>query len=350
MSLTLGLALAALALLVGLGLHAWWSARRARPLEGPPAASGGAGADGQRIEPALDSGTTSHPLAEEGATIALVPARRPGRLDALIDAIVSMPVEAPVSGELAVSHLPASWRAGSKPIHIEGLNAETGEWEVPRQGCRYGEFQAGVQLASRSGALNEIEYSEFVQKAQAFAEGVGAMADFPDMLDVIARARELDGFATPLDAQLALTLRAGGVAWSVGYVAQCSARHGFVGGALPGRLVLPGAEEGAPPVLVLSFDPQAALADEAHQAVVREVTLSLDVPQTEEVAEPFPAWHRVATALAAEMHATPVDDQGAPVTLQAYAAIGKELTQLYRRLESRDLAAGSPAARRLFSG
>ena len=36
-------------------------------------------------------------------------------------------------------------------------------------------------------------------------------------------------------------------------------------------------------------------------------------------------------------------------TFRAFAAIGGELAQLYRTLEARDLAAGSPAARRLFS-
>jgi hypothetical protein len=55
------------------------------------------------------------------------------------------------------------------------------------------------------------------------------------MLDVVARARELDGLASPLDAQLTVTLRANSVAWSVGYVQQCAARQGFVPGALPGR-------------------------------------------------------------------------------------------------------------------
>jgi hypothetical protein len=79
------------------------------------------------------------------------------------------------------------------------------------------------------------------------------------------------------------------------------------------------------------------------------VQLSLDVAQTEEAAEPFPTWHRVATALASEMDAWLVDDQGRAVTLHAFDAIGKELQQLYRSLESRDLAAGSVAARRLFS-
>ena len=108
---------------------------------------------------------------------------------------------------MVLAHLPPTRRAGSKPFLIEGLNADTGEWEPPAAGQRYGEFQAGVQLANRSGALNEIEYSEFVQKVQAFADAIGAMPDFPDMLDVVARARELDAFAGEHDAQLAVHLQ-----------------------------------------------------------------------------------------------------------------------------------------------
>lgn len=345
MNLTVSLALLGAAVLVALGLQGWWSSRRAGPKRAElPAAAG------ERVEPTLGALAAAAP-GGDSAALRVPASRKPARLDALIDVIVPMTLETPVSGELAIAHLPPSRRAGTKPMHIEGLDTESGDWDVPAHGRTYGELQAGVQLANRSGALNEIEYSEFVQKVQGFAEGVNAMPDFPDMLEVVARARELDNFASPLDAQLALVLRANSVAWSVGYLQQCASRHGFVPGALPGRLVLPGGEEGAPPMLVLSFDPQAALADNPQdpQAAVREVTLSLDVPQTAEAAEPFPTWHRMITALADDMDATAVDDQGTPVTLHAYDAIGKELSVLYRALESRDLAAGSAAARRLFS-
>ena len=47
-------------------------------------------------------------------------------------------------------------RFADKPFLIEGLNSETGEWEALQSSERYGEFQAGVQLANRTGALNEI--------------------------------------------------------------------------------------------------------------------------------------------------------------------------------------------------
>ena len=275
-------------------------------------------------------------------------ARRGPRIDALIDAIAALAVEAPVSGDTVLAHLPPSRRAGSKPMLVEGLNAESGQWEPPQAGARYGELQAAVQLANRSGALNEIEYSEFVQKVHAFADAIGAVPDFPDMLDVVARARELDAFASPHDATLTVHLQANSVAWSVGYLHQCAERHGFVPGALPGRLVLPSADDGAPPVLVLSFDAQAALSDDAQLAPVRQLTLTLDVAQTPEAAEPFAVWQQAIRALAEDMDAAAVDDQGRPVTLMHYTTIADELTTLYRALESRDMAAGSALARRLF--
>ena len=199
-----------------------------------------------------------------------------------------------------------------------------------------------MQLASRTGALNEIEYSEFVQRMQTFADAVGAGMDPPDMLDVMARARELDAFASQHDAQLAVHLHARGAAWSVGYIQQHARRHGFVPGVVAGRLVYPSAEEGAPPVLTLTFDSQAALADEPDRAAVRDVTLAFDVPQTDASVEPFKAWQAAAQALAVGMDADIVDDDGRPLSGGGFAAIGAELGALYAALEARELAAGTP--------
>jgi hypothetical protein len=342
MNLTTALILTAAGVVLALAAHGWWSARRARPRS---AAGIAQATPVERVEPTLGELPTSLPVAEPAAP---GPRRASARLDALIDAIATLALEAPVTGETVLAHLPPSRRAGGKPLHVEGLNAETGTWEAPVPNARYGELQAGVQLANRSGALNEIEYSEFVQKIQAFADAIGAAPDFPDMLDVVARARELDGFAGPNDANLTVHLQANSVAWSVGYVRQCAERHGFVPGALPGRLVLPSAEDGAPPVLVLSFDAQAALSDDPQLAAVRRLTLTLDVAQTPEAAEPFAAWQQSIRALAEDMDATAVDDEDRPITLQHYTTIAAELTNLYRALESRDMAAGSAVARRLF--
>ncbi len=343
MSLGTALALFGAVVLLALALHGWWSTRRVAPRPAP-AAEG----SGERVEPSMN-----HAVAAVEAEPAALrqPPRRVPRLDALIDALVPMALDAPISGDMALQHLPPSRRAGGKPFYIEGLDAETGTWEPLAPGRRYGELQAGVQLASRSGPLTEIEFSEFVQKVQAYADAVGASTDVPDMLDVVARARELDALASPLDVQLTITLRTNGVAWSVPFVQQVASRQGLVPAA-PGRLVLPAEEEGAPPVLVLAVDAQAALAamaGDAQAAPVRQCTLTLDVPQTPSSAEPFPAWHLIGKQLADDLDATAGDDQGEPISLHAFAAIGKELDEIYTRLEALDLAAGSTAARRLFS-
>ena len=346
-SLTVALAALGGVVLAAVVAHGAWQARKA----GPKRAAIDPGAPRpEPIEPVLGSAMVRDAAelppagAEPRASRRLLP-----RLDALIDAIAPLTVEAPVSGEVVLMHMPTTRRAGSKPFFIEGLNAETGEWEPAAAGQRYGELQAGVQLANRTGALNEIEYSEFVQKVQAFAETVGAMADFPDMLDVVARARELDAFASDHDAQLAVHLQARSAAWSVGYIQQHASRHGFVAGVVPGRLVLPSTDEGAPPVLTLTFDSQAAFAEDPNKAAVRDVTLSFDVPQTDPKGEPFVAWQASAQALSLGMDAAIVDDAGRPLSPEGFAAIGRELGQLYSQLETRDLAAGSAAARRLFS-
>ncbi len=358
MTLATALAIAAGAVLLALALHGWWRVRRARPRISEAHSRFLASTLDKRPEPTLDA-----PSPHDGDTVpgeapapepALRPpaARRSPRLDALIDALVPLALDTPVSAEFVLLHAPPTRRAGSKPFYIEGLDTETGQWEPITAGRRYGELQAGVQLASRSGPVNEIEYSEFVQKVEALAEALGARAEPPDMLEVVARARELDGLAAPLDAQLAITLKSRGVAWSVGFVQQVAQRAGLKAGAVPGRWVLPSDEDGAPPVLVLSLDAQAALAaadDAAPPTAVREVWLSLDVPQTPAAVEPFPAWHLLSKQLCDELDATACDDQGQPLTLHAFDTIGREIDQLYGRLEQLGLPAGSLAARRLFS-
>jgi hypothetical protein len=138
------------------------------------------------------------------------------------------------------------------------------------------------------GALNEIEFSEFVMKAQAFADAINAAPEFPDMLQEVARARELDQFASDHDAQLAFQLRARQAAWSPGYLQQNAARLGFVPGALPGRMVLPAGAAGLSPVLGLGYDTQAALSDDPEQSAIRELSLSLDVAHVPRAEQPAP--------------------------------------------------------------
>ena len=272
------------------------------------------------------------------------PEKRPG-LDALIDVITPLNLDNVVSGDAVIAALPSTRRVGSKPFAVEGLSDVTGEWESPRAGQRYHTLQAGVQLANRAGALNDIEFSEFVGKAQAFADAVGAGTDFPDMRGEVARGRELDAFASGHDAQLGFTLRARRSAWSPGYVAQHAAQHGFVPGVLPGRMVLPGSVAGQAPILSLSFDAQAAMAEDPEQSALREINLSLEVTHVPRSEQPFVRMRQVAQALAEAMDGVITDDAGQPLSTDTMDQIGSDLESLYDALDGHDLSAGSPQAR-----
>ena len=279
---------------------------------------------------------------------AFAPERRAG-LDPLIDVIAPLQLEHVVSGDAALAALPPTRRAGSKPFAIEGWSETAQQWETPQPGQRYQAFQAGVQLANRVGALNEIEFSEFVVKAQAFADAINAAPDFPDMLQEVARARELDQFASDHDAQLAFMLRARQAAWSPGYVQQNAARLGFVPGAMPGRLVLPASTPGLPPLLTLSFDTAAALAEDPEQSAIRDITLSLDVAQVHRAEQPFARLREVAKALCETMDGVLCDQNGTPLPAMTMDPIAADLELLYDQLDGRELSAGSVLARRLFS-
>lgn len=307
-------------------------------------------ADGDATDPVDEQAPVRTPVTTPVTlnTVVNAPEKRPG-LDALIDVIAPLLLEGPVSGEALLAAMPGTRRVGSKPFAVEGQSEVSGEWEAPRPGQRYHALQVGVQLANRAGALNDIEFSEFVVKAQAFADAVGAAPDFPDMRAEVARARELDAFASGHDAQLGFTLRARRSAWSPGYVAQNAARLGFVAGVLPGRMVLPGSVAGQAPILSLAFDSQAAMAEDPEQSALREIALSLEVTHVPRSEQPFVRMRQVAAALAEAMEGVVTDDAGQMLSADTMDGIGADLESLYDALDSHDLAAGSPQARRLFS-
>jgi ZipA, C-terminal FtsZ-binding domain len=351
--LQIALLLIGLVVLVAMAIYNGWRTRQSLPKtmrERPT---------GPRQEPRLEGEEPAMAEASEEASTeapalvadplpVIVPERRLG-LDDLIDSIAPLIIEHPVSGDALLAALPGTRRVGSKPFAVEGLNDATQDWEHPRAGERYSALQVGIQLANRSGPLNEIEFSEFVVKTQAYADAVGAAVDFPDMRTEVSRARELDAFASQHDAQLGFVLRAGRAAWSPGFVVQTASQMGFVAGAVPGRLVLPSQRVGHSPVLSLLFDSQVAMAEESDQAAVRELQLLLDVTRVPREDRAFVQLCQVARALATAMEGQVTDDNGRLLTQETIDAIGRDLEGLYDELDARDLSAGSDQARRLFA-
>ncbi len=367
-NLQIGLAVLGAIILAALLIHGSWTSRKSVPRQAEPLLSqqeldalGVDASDPKFLADPKSPTFSDELLAAQNAygtlgsepnvngAIAGFKVSKQWMMDPLIDVITQIDIDAPVSGDAALQAFPTSRRIGTKIFSVEGLNAETGEWEPMQAGQRYSAFQSGIQLANRGGALNEIEFSEFVIKTQSFADHFNATPEFPDMLEVIGRARELDQFATDHDAQLSFTIKALESAWSPGYVHQHAAQLGFVAGSIAGRLVVASEVIGNPPVLSLIYDSRAALADDPKLAAINEISLLLDVTHVPSQLSPFPLMCQVAQKLASDMDGLITDDNGQPLTQNSMQIIERDLGHLYTALEQRDLAAGSVQARRLFS-
>ena len=346
---TFQLALLALgaALLVAIWVYNRWQSRRHEPRQ--PRAQSARMDDAVNVEPVLLEPVLDTSSDEPLSGVAVPMVERKAQLDPLIDTLATIELDHPVSGEAVLAALPPTRRIGSKPFAVEGGALEDGQWSAVLPQMRYSALQCGLQMANRTGPMNDIEYSEFVVKSQALAEALGGVAHCADMLQEVARARELDQFAGDHDAQLAFTLVARGAAWSPGYIQQNAARFGFVAGSLPGRLVLPSAQMGMPPVLSMAFDTQAALADEPEHSAVRKLIISLDVPQVPQSEEAFARLCEVSRGLAQAMEGLLTDGAGHALEDSTLAHIASDLEQLYKVLAARELPAGSAAARRLFA-
>ena len=359
-SLQEGLAtVGALIIAAVLGYNGWqsWQLRRRRARsevdEPPPVDPFPATTPQERVEPGLDDEPLpATPVAGDAAR-----GRAPApRIDPLIDAIASFVFEQPVPGESLQQRLPRSARAGAKPLLFEGRNAHSADWELLRPAERYSELQAAVQLASRSGALNAIEYSEFVTKCHALGEALGVAADLPDMAEVLEQAREVDAFAASHDAQLSINLQAQGVAWGLDFLLQQAQACGFTSLAAGRMALLESLDEAQPSgdtprryaVVQLQFDAHAELAGDPSMPVAR-ATLLLDVPHVPQALQPFARMRDAARRLADALGARQVDDNGAALSPAALDQIDLQLQQLYAALESRGLGAGTPAAQRLFA-
>jgi hypothetical protein len=269
---------------------------------------------------------------------AVVPARR-SPLDAVIDCIVPLTLDAPLRGEKVNAAFQQLHLVGGKPVRVVGLN-ETGEWEAVAVGGIYTALQVGVQLATRAGALSELEFSELATRLDQISDELDASAELPEMPDTIARARALHQQVQEFDAQLSINVRANNAPWMVTTLKPALQRQGME--LRPdGRLVMPDGEGG----LLFSVSTNANPADDTSQ----QITLLLPVALVAPDRGGFKAMTAFAKSLASRLSATVVDDDGQPLTDAVLASIAEQVVDFYRAMERAGIPAGSARAQRLFA-
>ena len=260
-------------------------------------------------------------------------------VDPLIDCLLPLSLEAPVRGDKILPVLQTLRLVGNKPVHFIGLHVN-GDWEPITHGGVYTKMQGGVQLASRSTALNELEYSELVTRLRGVADEIGAEPEVPDMMEVMAEARTLHRFVAGHDAQLGVNLHTNGAPWAIATLLVALEKQGF--DVRPdGRFVMPDGDGGH----LFSLSTNVTLAEETTP----RLTLLLDVPCVAPARDGFGAMVACAKALVGRLDATIVDDYNQALSDAALAEIAGQVHEFYQEMDAADIPAGSTRALRLFS-
>lgn len=306
-----------------------------RPLE--PAAA-------PAITPTTSIAATDSEPVEPTITITKPAATPPSELadrivDPLIDCLIPLNLEGAVRGDKILPILQTLRLVGTKPVHYIGL-AVSGDWEPIVHGGVYTKLQAGVQMATRTTALNEIEYSDLVTRLRTVSDEIGAEPEVPDMIDVMAEARTLHRFVAGHDAQLGVNLLANSGPWAISTLIGALENQGF--DVRPdGRFAMPDGEGG----LLFTLTTNVTLGADTTS----RLTLLLDVPCVSPARDGFGAMVACARSLVGRLDATIVDDSDQPLLDPALLEINGQVLEFYQEMEASDIPAGSNRAMRLFS-
>lgn len=288
-------------------------------------------------EPVMPS-DLSNPATVEAIPSSRVPVRDLS-VDDMIDCPVEIMLEAPVRGDKVLPKLQSLRHVGNKPVHFIG-QLEDGEWETITYRGIYHRLRAGIQLANRSTALNELEYSEFITRLRQVADEMNAELEVLDMDEVIAAARSLHEFVAEYDAQLSVNIRANSEPWAVNTLLSALERQGF--DLRPdGRLVMPDGDGG----ILFSLSMNVEMASETTECL----TLLLDVPRVAPVRDGFSAMAACAKMLSSRLDGTVVDDSNHPLSDTALEEIAAQVYAFYEHMDTANIPAGSVRALRLFS-
>lgn len=300
----------------------------ATPEHGAPAVAPGITEDAAPVAP-VRSADAGVPPSELATSL----------VDPLIDCLLPLELEAPIRGDKLLPVLQKLRFVGSKPVHFIGF-AVSGEWEPITHGTVYTKLQGGVQLASRTTALNELEYSELVTRLRGISDEIGAEPQIPDMIEVMGEAKTLHRFVASHDAQLGVNLATNGAPWGITTLIGALEKQGF--DVRPdGRYVMPDGDGGH----LFSLSTNVSPAEETTP----RLTLLLDVPCVAPARDGFGAMVACAKSLVARLDATIVDDYNQPLSDEALAEIAGQVKDFYADMEASDIPAGSTRALRLFS-
>jgi FtsZ-interacting cell division protein ZipA len=274
----------------------------------------------------------------------------PGVLaDESINYVATIVGAEPLAGQ-AVAEALAQARDPGRSAHLLGLNVVTGQWEEidGRGNAAYAKLVASLLLADRSGPVSAEVLTGFCETVQAMADGLGCMAEFPDIGAALARAAELDSFCADVDVLIGINVAsANGQGFPATKIRALAEAAGMRLDGDGGFHLLD--DTGALQYSLTNIDPLRFSPDTIKHMSIHGVTLLFDVPKVRGGLRVFGQMVMLAKHIATTLDARLVDDHRRPLSDAGIDQIKQQLTQIYAQMKSHGIPAGSPQAQRLFS-
>lgn len=342
--------------IVGVLAYNAWVERRARA--GAERAFGRDHADvlldGERREPTLNpitAGERASPSATAARSALLdddegleAPAAADCDISNRIDTVAVILADDPVTRE-ALEPLYEALQAHAAAIRLEGIVDE--QWQ-PVESSRkqsWRELRAGLQLASRSGPLGELEINNFNETIAAFAASVTAVSQRESPAVAAERAKALDRFCADTDIEVAVNVTGQfGATFAMARVKALALEQGL-------------SETGSGALVSLGPDGVAEFAIRRLESIggkpdasyATGLTFALDVPHVADPAEAFARMVQLADLYAESFGGERVDDNRKPLSDAGVAAIARQLEQVVARMHEEGIPPGGRLARRLYA-
>lgn len=250
----------------------------------------------------------------------------------LVDAIAIMRWATPISVYRVLQQIRGWRRVGTKPLAFGWLTA--GELVIEPQGDTVDELHVGLLLATRSGPVHAMEFSEWQNTLSQISAALGAQLEVPPMTVVLARARTLDQQCAAVDAQLSLCVSVDEVLTVPGI--QSAAEHLGLEPRAESRFVALNATTGQPLFTVFPGDTGTTLI------------FLLDVPRTDSPVQAFQDMRQAAGSLAQVLSGRITDEAGRALSAEDLQMIEKQVSEQSEKLQALGFAPGSVIAQRLF--
>ncbi len=266
-------------------------------------------------------------------------------VDELIDCEILLTLEEPARTEKILPQLQSLRYTGNKPVHFVGLveddEGNTSWQRIVPGNTAYTQLKAGVQLANRTSALNDIEFSELLMRLRQVADAIGAEPEIPEMAEVTEKAKQLFQFVADHDAKLGISIRSNGAPWQVLTLNAALEKQGFE--LRPDGLFVMKDRENGLPLFTLSTNELPA------SEIATRLTMLLDVPCVAPEKDGFSQMVQCAKALCIRLDGSLIDDGNQLLNDAFLEEIAGQVKDFYQEMHACNIPAGSVRALRLFN-